>query len=113
VSIPLLRRGFPYGIYSREPGRKNKPVGLLFLAFQSDIGRQFGVMTAEWVNNPKFPDHNTGTDALIGSAQDGPQQWPGARGGGSDKACTLGRFVTLRGGEFFFAPSLSFFRNLS
>jgi Dyp-type peroxidase family len=113
ASIPLVRRGFPYGVYDRQPGRKNKAVGLLFLAFQADIGRQFGLMTAEWVNNPKFPDPNTGTDALIGNTQAGPQQWPGARGGGSDTACTLGRFVTMRGGEFFFAPSLSFFRNLS
>jgi Dyp-type peroxidase family len=112
VSIPLVRRGVPYG-RKREPGRKKKAVGLLFLAFQSDIGRQFGVMTAEWANNPNFPEANSGTDALIGSRQDAPQKWPGARGGGSDKSCALGRFVTFRGGEFFFAPSLAFFRTLS
>ena len=112
MSLPLVRRGIPYGAPVRGTGQPDEPVGLLFLAFQADIGRQFGIMTAEWVNSPNFPGKDTGTDALIGSAQAGSQRWPGARGGGNDTDSAISRFVTLKGGEFFFAPSLSFFRKL-
>jgi Dyp-type peroxidase family len=112
VSLPLVRRGVPYGSYCRGAVR-SEPVGLLFMAFQADLGRQFGIITAEWVNSPKFPEETTGTDALIGTAQTGSQRWPGARGGGRDADFAISRFVSLKGGEFFFAPSLSFFRGLN
>jgi Dyp-type peroxidase family len=50
VSLPLVRRGVPYGSYCRGAVR-SEPVGLLFMAFQADLGRQFGIITIDSATN--------------------------------------------------------------
>jgi Dyp-type peroxidase family len=109
---PLFRRGIPYGWWTPENGDQPPAsgVGLLFLAFQSDIGRQFGVISANWANNKDFLVSGTGTDSLAGRRQGADQHWPGSAGGGKDVRFQIDRFVTVKGGEFLFAPSVAFFR---
>lgn len=57
----MARRGQTYGVRTDNPndGRiDNKPdknVGLLFMAFNSDIGKQFEVTQKNWANNPGLP----------------------------------------------------------
>ncbi len=88
-------------------------VGLLFLCYQSDIKEQFEEIQSKIANNINFPEINTGIDPLIGNNdtivnQSWPIEW--------DKAKTrkhfLGDLVTLKGGEYFFAPSISFLKNI-
>lgn len=122
----IVRRGILYGLRGlpgEADGSASRPAGLLFTCFQSDINRQFEFIQPAWVDNPNFPEFlllrglNTGDDALIGQHPRGVQKWPRRWG---DQRRNLGRrrtsfggYVTLRGGEYFFAPSLSFLRAIS
>ena len=75
-----------------------------------------------WVDNPNFPSpivpipffRNAGDDPLIGQDPDEGQRWP-TTWGDDDKGRRPFNFeslVTLKGGEYFFCPSLSFLRSL-
>lgn len=111
VHVPLFRRGIPYGSYVRDFLQEppSHGVGLLFLAFQADIARQFGLITREWVNGENFLRKESGLDVLIGRPSSRASKWPVKEG---TKECLFHRLVRLMGGEFFFAPSAAFFRNL-
>ncbi len=124
----IVRRGVPYGVRPTPPGDASAgtsgsgEVGLLFQAFQSDIARQFEFIQRTWVDNPNFPEFllfpglNSGDDALIGQHPRAAQKWPRTWGGSGRFLDRLrfnfGDYVRLRGGEYFFAPSLSFLKNL-
>jgi hypothetical protein len=73
-------------------------------------------MQKNWANNLNFVQPATGLDPVIGQKATGqaplPQQWPPQWGQQGKKPFDFGAFVTMKGGEFFFAPSLSFLRNL-
>ncbi len=115
-------------------------VGLLFMCYQSDIWEQFEFIQRLWCNNPRFlePAMNnnsnydkTGLDAVIGQRQGSqedplinespkpPQNWPESYGQPTVKPDNItpenqfGQFVTLKGGEYFFSPSLTFLKSLS
>src|SRR5262249_10639475 len=83
-------------------------VGLLFMCFQSDIANQFEFIQKQWANN-QDPQRKTGIDPLIGQAVDhvAPQHWPTTWGGKYRKPFSFSAFVTLKGGAYFFAPSIS------
>lgn len=102
----IARRGVPFG----EPGG---PKGLLFMCYQRSIARQFAFLQRQWANNVDFLNPGTGIDPLIGEAFDTPppQKWPTAWGGADTIPFDFHGFVSLRGGEFFFAPSLPFLSN--
>ena len=123
LSHRIVRRGIPFGKREVEP--KDNPaieqlptggVGLLFMCFQSNIARQFGFMQKSWANNVNFVQPATGLDPVIGqkAASEPPvaQQWPLYWGQQGKKAIDFGGFVTMKGGEFFFAPSIPFLRHL-
>jgi Dyp-type peroxidase family len=116
-------------------------VGLLFICYQSDIWEQFEFIQRFWCNNPLFlepgfsggsnPNYDlTGLDAVIGQKQgeqadpaigqapNPPQNWPKQWGKATVKPeippeNQFGQFVTLKGGEYFFSPSISFLANLA
>lgn len=118
----MARRGIPYGLRTDGPNDgqiDNKPrgeVGLLFMAYQSNLEDQFEFTQLAWVNNENFRISGTGIDPLIGQPK-GPsgQKWAVKYG----QSLSDGRadddfsgFVTMRGGEYFFAPSISFLKSL-
>lgn len=107
------------------------PVGLLFQCYQSSIPDQFGFMQKSWVNAVDFPSAAppdfTGIDPIIGQtaaqnvnaqaedfADGSPakpllHQWPPRYDKPDPKIpFNFGDVVRLRGGEFFFTPSVSF-----
>lgn len=121
----ITRRGITYGERNRHPDAfqaledlPTKDVGLLFMCFQSSIANQFAFIQSAWVNNPQFarplvkPGPDTGIDPVIGQGNISEQHWPRAWGGAETKDFDFGGFVTLKGGEFFFAPSMPFIRTL-
>jgi hypothetical protein len=80
------------------------------MAYQNDIVNQFEFTQAAWVNNPGFVQPNAGIDPVIGQGPKGGQRCPLEWGGGGAtprKAFDFRGFVTLKGGEYFFAPSIS------
>lgn len=105
MTIPLFRRSSPYS--------SDCDAGLLFIAMQGNIEVAFGTIMKLWVNDPNFLAHNNGTDTLIGSPTS-LQDWPGAAlPQGVNTQYDVGRHVHYKGGEFFFAPSISFFHLLA
>ncbi len=118
----MARRGITYG--EREEGLGDRPedgVGLLFMAYQSNIEAQFEFTQESWANQPVFPQvpagqPQPGLDPVIGqgphaaNSQHCPLHWgdPGTNKQASD----FSGFVTLKGGEYFFAPVISTLRSL-
>ena len=120
----IARRGIPYGrpagVGEEQPAEN---VGLLFMCFQSSISNQFEFMQQTWADNETFLNktfnqqaaNDTGLDSVIGQAQGQPinQTWGRTHGADNDFASfSFGGFVKLKGGEYFFAPSISALKNL-
>jgi Dyp-type peroxidase family len=118
----IARRGITYGVRLIEPKDDPEPqetpeggVGLLFMCFQANIDNQFAFMQRFWANNANFVTAGTGLDPVIGQPTGTipvPQEWPTEWGEPDKAAHGFESFVTMLGGEFFFAPSLAFLRSL-
>lgn len=118
----VVRRGITYGDRNRHPNAfqalDDLPVGgvgLLFMCFQSSLADQFVFMQQSWANNEGFLRNGVGVDPIIGQAANpGPQQWLPSYGSAEPPAVatTFAGFVTMKGGEFFFAPSTPFLKRL-
>jgi Dyp-type peroxidase family len=122
----ITRRGIPYGKpmpgvadgMPADPDPK-APRGLLFMCFQQNVEDQFEFIQRTWIDNKNFPagilfQRDTGDDPLIGQDRDEAQRWP-KRWGDKEAGKRTFNFesaVTLKGGEYFFAPSLLFMRSL-
>ncbi len=89
-------------------------VGLLFMAYNQEIARQFKFTQQTWANNhnfPRQPGGPHGIDPVIGQGcstpgeQELPTVWddPGA---GANNQVDFAGFVHMRGGEYFFHPAL-------
>jgi Dyp-type peroxidase family len=122
----IVRRGIPYGPPPPMPApvpapaggaaggvtaAQAEPVGILFLCYQSSIANQFAFIQKQWANAPCFPFPGTGFDPIVGQTGAGPvnyqQLWSKTYGARPDQSFPFGNVVTVRGGEFFFAPSLA------
>jgi Dyp-type peroxidase family len=106
----LLRRGIPYGP-PLPPGQSTEDGvdrGLLFLAYQASIARQFEHIQRAWFNDPAFPRDPAGPDAVMGHAgrPSGARTVSLARGG-EHVPVRLQQFVSMTGGGYFFAPSIA------
>lgn len=123
----MARRGITYGQRQRtadgddfaDKGREpRKDVGLLFMAYMESIEKQFEFTQQSWANNVDFLRSGTGVDPVIGQGgasgarslhyQADPNVYPHA----PPVVFDFGQFVTMKGGEYFFAPSLSFMRGV-
>ena len=121
--VQMARRGITYGIRVQDADTANlvdspnDGVGLLFMSYQASIEKQFQFMQTQWVNNEGFPTSDivppgsfpVGLDPVIGQVGTEPQTWNGAAG--KQKRLFKG-FVTLKGGEYFYAPSLSSLKSI-
>jgi len=122
----IPRRGIPYGTRATHPSDPildehpelypRNGVGLLFMAYNADLARQFEFVQGSWANNPQFVDtQGTGIDPVIGNGVNprGLQKWPRTWGQpGVTAGFDFSGFVSMKGGEYFFAPCLAFLRNL-
>ena len=112
----IARRGITYGKRDREPkdnprleDMPTKDVGLLFMCFQSDITAQFELLQTGWADNTNHLLPETGIDPIIGHMGSGgsiKQNWRPVWGRTGVKPISLPNFITLKGGEYFFAPSI-------
>lgn len=116
----MTRRGIPYGKRKFNPDAvqaiEDLPsggVGLLFMCYGSSIANQFAFIQKNWVNAPDFVKTGVGIDPIIGEGAPTSQDWPVAWGAPATKPVGFEGFVTLKGGEYFFAPSLPFLRTLA
>ncbi|XP_062513085.1 multifunctional dye peroxidase DyP2-like [Corticium candelabrum] len=107
----IVRRGMVYGRKSRREAK-----GLLFLCFQSALDVGFLVQQVGWANNEEFgegPPPRVGLDMVIGQylPQNPPKVeqtvWEDPIVKLQVKDC-----VTMRGGEYFFAPAITTLQNI-
>ena len=87
------------------------------MCYQQDIGKQFEFMQDTWANSPTFPPlkGNVGGDPIIGQVKDlakRRQKWPRQWSKRGTTTFDFDLYVTLKGGEYFFAPSMPFLRNI-
>jgi Dyp-type peroxidase family len=82
----IARRSIPYGMPRNEYSETG--VGLLFMCYQKDISVQFEFLQQLANDNSYLGYKNVGSDNLM-------------------------RFVKLKGGEYFFAPSIPFLKTLA
>lgn len=132
----IARRGIPYGgaltIDLPENELPEGGVGLLFFCYQADIQEQFEFIQRVWANNPFFLEpaksgkqnsqyDTTGLDPVIGQkhpTSPSPAQpahnWPSGWGKNVVKCpVDFAGFVSMKGGEYFFSPSITFLTSLS
>ena len=103
----LLRRGRPYGpcLSDPETERDNGAErGLLFLALNANLRRQFEFVQQTWIGNPNFGGLYTDRDALLGADPTATVTIPALPV--RTRLCGLPQFVTMRGGGYFFLPGL-------
>lgn len=113
----MARRGITYGgdrPRDEEEGlpsdRPTQGFGLLFMAYQRSIEDQFEFTQKSWANNQNFVRPGTGLDPVIAQGPRTPYTWP--LPDGSTISHPFDQAVTLLGGEYFYAPSISFLRGL-
>ena len=132
----MPRRGIPYTDVARKTHPSTLPgsdtlvdfnakvapllptggVGLLFMAYNSDINKQFQFTQQTWANNPGFPivpPPAPGIDPVMANGSGSTQNWPKAWGVATPTTpFAFEGFVKMKGGEYFFAPSLGFLKAL-
>jgi Dyp-type peroxidase family len=102
----LIRRGIPYGPPLPAGEEDDKDRGLLFLAYQASLSNQFEHVQRNWLNSTKFPVPQTGRDPLVGQPGGANELILPLGGGQGQVPITLGQFVTMTGGGYFFSPSI-------
>jgi Dyp-type peroxidase family len=113
----ILRRGIPYGPAYTNPDPANGDRGLFFLSFQTDIAKQFEFLQSQWMDSAVRPFGSTGHDLLVGQSLNSASR---SRSivlnptiGTQVVLTALKDFVTVTGGGYFFAPSLSALRQFA
>ena len=103
----ILRRGRSYGHRLENPliddGEER---GLHFICLNSDIERQFEFVQQTWLNNPVFSGLYDEVDPLVGNLAKGDRLFTVQAGPLRRRVQNLSRFVVVKGGAYFFLPSL-------
>jgi Dyp-type peroxidase family len=110
----IVRRGRPYG-RPLDPHRMDddgKDRGLIFVCFQADIWRQFETIQALWVDDGDPFGLGADKDFLVGEPH-GTEGKMTIQGHPPYFLKPQPRFVTMRGGEYLFQPSMQALRRLS
>jgi Dyp-type peroxidase family len=110
----LIRRGMPYGdplfdltqVPPDSVEDDSADRGLVFLAINANIARQFEFVMQTWANNSKFHGLYSDRDPIIGDCPMGTtltiQREPVRR-----RVTSVARFTQVRGGGYFFLPSIT------
>jgi Dyp-type peroxidase family len=112
----IMRRGMPYGEYTPEDQQAHDQDehGIIFMALGASLFRQFEFVQQQWVeygNDARLGNdkdlltgcHSGGRDRFIVQGTTDPGNIPFVCGG-------LPNFVEMRGGAYFFLPSLTALR---
>jgi len=119
----IIRSSIPYGaeVTTEEAASNTTSVdrGLAFVSYQSNIFNGFVFLQSIWINAIGFPfgkvDPTIGVDPIIGTVGGGPRNISGLdplvyylnQTDVSHDVVLPQDYVVSRGGEYFFAPSLT------
>ena len=115
----VLRRGREYGLELKPdqalpdaPEGVYPPRGIQFLCLNANIGRQFEFIQNAWLASTKFDGLTEESDPLLGNRTPVGEEHAAANYSmpqeNAPRRCLTGlpQFVTVRGGEYFFLPSI-------
>jgi Dyp-type peroxidase family len=103
----ILRRGRSYGHHLENPMVDDGVArGLHFICLNSDIERQFEFVQQTWINSPVFGGLDGEVDPLVGNLPKGDCIFTVQANPLRERIHGLSRFVTVKGGAYFFLPSM-------
>jgi Dyp-type peroxidase family len=106
----LIRRGLTYGrALDADAPDDGADRGLVGVFLNASIERQYEFVQRVWINAQRFDGLENEPDPITGPGG-GDFTWQGWR---PRRLKDLPRFVTVRGGEYFFVPSITALRFLS
>jgi Dyp-type peroxidase family len=127
-TVRVTRRGIPYDDVKRfgeediievtdkqlDDNTPEEGVGLLFMCYQANLAKQFEFIQSTWVNKGNIGGRLVGQDGIIGQGPNTtPKTLPEKWGSPSpNQSFRFGGHVTMKGGEYFFTPSISFLTSL-
>ena len=108
----ITRRGLPYGPFAAEGEAvsDSEDRGIIFMALNASISRQFEFVQQQWIEYGNDAHLGNDKDMLLGNhGGEGKYVIQGDRNPANPPfVCTaLPNFVELRGGDYFFLPSIT------
>ncbi len=108
----IMRRGITYGKYvpDGEPVRDEDEHGIIFMALNASLFRQFEFVQQQWIEYGNDAHQGNDKDFITGNhSGDGKFVVQGTADPGNPPfiCANLPNFVELRGGDYFFMPSLT------
>lgn len=103
--ILRIGRGFSAG--------QGRQAGLMFMCLNGDIERQFEFIQQTWMGSTKFHGLDSETDPIVVTGQPGTNGFTVPVRTGPVALEQMPRFVTLRGGGYFFVPGRQLVRYLA
>jgi Dyp-type peroxidase family len=108
----IVRRGREYGpplpLEQALAGDDSAERGLHFICLNANIARQFEFVNHTWLNNPKFGELYDDADPFFA-----PGCFTIPNDGVRDRVTHVPRFVSVKGGAYFFLPGLAALRYLA
>ncbi len=113
----ILRRGREYGtsitIEQALAGDDGTERGLHFICLNANIQRQFEFISHTWLNNPKFDGLYDDSDPVVAPSSPSGGTFTIPTDGVRKRVAGIPRFVSVRGGAYFFLPGLAAIRYLA
>ena len=116
----ILRRGLPYGVV-RDPASDDGNHGVIFMALNTSIERQFEFVQQQWINYANDSKEGSDKDVLLGNHSDPNGACPSKMVIHADPKSgrppyfvnKIPRLVETRGGDYFFIPSMTALRMIA
>jgi len=117
----ILRRGREYGqeellkpdMALRVDATSSAERGLHFICLNANIARQFEFVNNTWLNSPKFAGLYDDADPLVAPSSPHGGTFTVQSSSVRERVREVPRFVSVRGGAYFFMPGLAATRYLS
>ncbi|MEA3278001.1 MAG: hypothetical protein U9Q81_22495 [Pseudomonadota bacterium] len=112
----IMRRGLPYGTVDADNPTDDGEHGIIFIAICASLSRQFEFVQQQWMQYGL--DFNVGNDTCpIVGRHDATTKFVVAADPADDRppyiCAEIPQFVTTRGGDYFFIPSLNALRMIA
>ena len=107
----IVRRGMPYGEWLEDDNGDGKARGVAFMAVNASLAYQFELVHQDWTNSGEFAGLDAqDVDPFNGEPREGSRFRIPQGSGLPKRISNLPRFTTLRGGGYFFIPSVTALR---
>jgi len=104
-SVPIAERIAAGANTNAADKNRGTDRGLHFICLCADLERQFEVIQQVWITNPNFSNLNGEVDPLVANFPTIPGTFTIPGNPVAERIRGMSRFVTVRGGAYFFLPS--------